>query len=359
MIALGDGAGGFTQAAGSPITTGNQPFSIGVGDFNLDGRPDFAVANSGSNTLTVELNTCNATPCGGIGFTTAPGSPFSAQDRVATTGDFNLDGKVDVAVTSTGGSNALSILLGNGAGGFSAAPGSPMNIGLSSLSLVSADLNLDGKPDLAIARSGANGVAIMLGIGSGGFSAPQLVGGVSTLFPQSVGAGDFNRDGKPDLVAALANGGVAMLLGDGAGGFSVAPGSPFPTPGAVSLSIADFNLDGRLDVVVADYNSNNITVLLGNGAGALSQAPGSPINVGNDPESLTTGDFNHDGKPILQLLILAAGVYRFCSEMAAVVLRRLRVHHLLPGQIRSRLRPVIWTLMEMRTWWSSTPRPRM
>ena len=306
-LLLGDGTGSFTAASGSPVPAGSGPFSVAVGDFNGDGRPDFAVPDANATNVTVELNSCNATPCGAIGFTVASGSPFPAQDRIAATGDFNLDGKLDLAVVSTGGSNSMSILLGNGTGGFTQAAGSPMNIGLSSLSIVTADFNSDGKPDLAIARSGSAGVAIFIGNGNGGFSSVGTVGGVNTLFPQSLGVGDFNHDGHVDLIVALANGGSMLLLGDGASGFAVAPGSPFATPATVAVTVADFNQDGKLDAAFADYNSNKVTVLLGNGAGAFSEAAGSPIGVGKDPESITSGDFNHDGKPDLAVANLGDG----------------------------------------------------
>src|SRR5262249_20697825 len=138
QIFLGDGVGGFSQASGSPVITGSTPYWAAVADFNLDRRPGFALAHNHSNTLPILLNTCNAQPCGGVSFNPSAGSPFSAQDRVAATGDFNLDGKPDLAVVSNGGSNSMSILLGNGAGGFTNAPGSPVNIGFSSLAVVSA-----------------------------------------------------------------------------------------------------------------------------------------------------------------------------------------------------------------------------
>src|SRR5688572_24101392 len=145
-------------------------------------------------------------------------------------GDFNLDGRPDLALTTA--SFELPILLGNGDGGFSAAPGSPAQAGFVSFSAAVSDLNLDGKPDLAVASSGCSAsgcgpITILLGDGSGRFvqaaGSPIAVGND----PNSVAVADFNLDGKPDL--AVGQGGsntVMILLGDGSGGFGQAAGSP-------------------------------------------------------------------------------------------------------------------------------------
>ena len=302
-IFLGNGQGAFTQASGSPISTGNVAQWSAVADFNLDGRPDFAVANSGSNTVTVELNSCNAQPCGGIGFTPAVGSPVAAQDRAATAADFNLDGKPDLAVAQSNGPGGLSILIGNGNGSFSPAPGSPLTTGFGAATLASGDFNLDGKPDLAIPKTGASGFSILIGNGNGTFGAPQGAGG-GLLFPGTVVVADLNRDGKPDLVSSLAVSGVAVLLGNGTGGFSA--GSTFAAgSGSSGVTVADFNRDGKLDAAVANSGSNDVTILLGDGAGNLVPASGSPVGVGNTPDSLVSGDFDFDGK--VDLAVTNAG----------------------------------------------------
>lgn len=293
---LGNGVGGFAQASGSPITTGNTPQANVVADYNLDGRPDFAVANYNANTVAIELNTCNAQPCPGVTFSTVAGSPFPAQDRGITIADFNLDGKLDLAMTSANGSTGLSILLGNGSGGLTPAAGSPIPNQFGGLSIASGDFNLDGKPDLATPRSGSAGLSIWIGNGSGGFGTPQVAGGI--MFPKALVAADINRDGKVDLVSSSATGGVSVMLGNGTGGFSV--GTVFPAGSNSSgVAVADFNGDGKPDVAVANFGSNNLHIFLGDGTGALTQANGSPIVVGTGPDAVVSGDFNRDGKPDL------------------------------------------------------------
>ncbi len=347
-VLLGNGAGGFTAAPGSPFPTGTIPDSIAVGDFNADGKLDLAIANAGSNDVTVLLGD------GAGGFTAAPGSPFpvgSTPDSIAAW-DFNADGKLDLAIANAG-SNSVTLLLGDGAGGFTAAPGSPFTVGSGPVSLAVGDFNGDGAPDLAVATLGDNGVTVLLGNGTGGFAAapgsPFTVG----TYPLSVAVGDFNRDGKPDLaIANYGDGTVTLMLGDGTGAFTAAPGSPFstgPTPDAVAVgdlngdgkpdlaitnysygtvtillgdgtggfaapgtlfvvgagptfvALADLNGDRETDLAIANSASGTVTVLLSNGTGGFTAAPGSPLPAGSGPVSVAVGDFNGDGKPDLAI----------------------------------------------------------
>jgi hypothetical protein len=188
----------FTLAPGSPFLTGAQrPTSTAVADFNGDGKLDLAVSNYGSNNITVLLGN------GLGGFTPAPGSPFAvgAVPDGLVTGDFNRDGKPDLAVANESDDN-VTVLLGDGAGGFTPAPGSPFSAGPVPIGLAVADFNGDGVPDLAVVDVRGNDVWILLGNGLGGFSftavPPDIFAVGST--PVSVRAGDFNGDGKEDLV---------------------------------------------------------------------------------------------------------------------------------------------------------------
>src|SRR5271157_1234108 len=156
----------FTPAPGSPFAAGSYPASVAVADFNGDGRLDLAVANEGSHNVTVLLGN------GTGGFTAAPGSPFPAGSSPISVavGDFNGDGKPDLAIANEGGNN-VTVLLGNGTGGFTAAPGSPFPVGTQPESVAVGDFNGDGKPDLAIANARSNTVTVLLGNGTGGFTA--------------------------------------------------------------------------------------------------------------------------------------------------------------------------------------------
>lgn len=285
------------NSAAFPID-GVNPRSITAADFDVDGNIDLAVANFNSDNVSILLGN------GTGGFVLAPGSPFPTGGDTPVsiiTADFNEDGKIDLAVANFNTFN-VSILLGDGTGGFAPVLGSPFPTGgFGPSSIIAADFDGDGHIDFAVSNANSNNVSVFLGNGTGGFApapgSPFLTGG---SFPNSITAADFNGNGIIDLaVLNQASNNVSVLLGNGAGSFAPAPGSPFPTGGTAGTTItaADFNGDGKIDVVVSNQITDNVSVLLGNGAGSLAPAPGSPFPAGVDvPTSITTADFNCDGK---------------------------------------------------------------
>jgi uncharacterized repeat protein (TIGR01451 family) len=272
----------FQSTPSSSISVGTTPQGIVTGDFNADGKIDLAVANSGDNTISILLGKGDGT--------------FAAQTTIAigagpdwlVTGDFNEDGKEDLAIVNSG-NNTVSILLGNGDGTFAllSSPGT----GVSPFAIAAGDFNADGHLDLAVTNSGDNTVTILLGNGNGTFVAgtPLAVGSL----PQVLVVGDFNDDGKLDIaVANESSSSVSMLLGNGNGTFqpqttTLTGGSGFP----IGLIAADYNGDTHLDV--AAVNATDVAILLGNGTGALvlssNPAAGSFLISG------VTGDYNGDG----------------------------------------------------------------
>ena len=290
------GFGGFGTPAGNPFATGKSPKAIVTGDFNGDGKADLAIANSGDNTITVLLGN------GAGGFTPAPGSPFSgstgSQPVSLAIGDFNSDGIQDLAVVYAGNS-IVQTFLGSGTGSFTFTTGGSFTVGTNPSSVAVGDFNGDGNDDLAIANSGSNSVSVMLGNGSDTFTAasgsPLNLGG-SVSAPASVVVGDFNGDGILDLaVANSGSGNVAILLGIGGGGFAASPGSPFNTGAQpASLVVGDFNGDGVADLAVANSGSNSILIMTGDGSGTFS-AGNAPITVGTAPLYVAAADFNNDG----------------------------------------------------------------
>jgi uncharacterized repeat protein (TIGR01451 family) len=305
VVLLGAGGGLFPTSL--PVTVGFEPNQVSIADFNGDGKPDFVVSNGESSTISVVLNNsaCSAS-CGTFATATTfgvSGNPFSL-----TSGDFNRDGKVDFA-TAGRGTNNVSILLGNGNGTF--ASGVVVGVGTNPDSIAAGDFNRDGALDLATANSGSGNVSILLGNGNGTFqSAVNFAAGTT---PRSVATADFNRDGKADLVVATsASPSVSILLGNGNGTFA-APLAVSAGTAPFSAMPGDFNRDGAIDLAVANSGSANLSILLGNGNGTFQAA--TNYTVGTTPRSIAVHDFDRNGK--LDLAVANAGSHTISVLLGA------------------------------------------
>jgi uncharacterized repeat protein (TIGR01451 family) len=276
-----------TLSSAGTFTAQSVPLSVAMGDFNRDGRMDIAVANFGSGNVSVLL--------GNAAGTFDPQTTFTAGSgpSAVVAGDFDRDGKLDLAVANAN-SNNISVLFGNGSGGFSAATN--VTAGLGPNAIATGDFNGDGILDLAVANASSNNVSILLGNGSSFESATNFSVGSA---PLAIFAGDFNRDGKLDLAVANANSNnVSLLFGVGDGTFGTATNLFAPsTPWAITGG--DFDANGTIDLAVADNGSHNVSVFLGAGDGSFGSA--TTFSVGTAPYAVMTADFNRDGK--LDLLV--------------------------------------------------------
>jgi len=271
----------------SAYTAGSAPWAVATGDFNGDGKLDLAVTNFMDNTVSILTGNGDGT-FKALG-TAATGQ--SPQGIVAA--DFNGDGKLDLVTGDDSGT--VSILLGKGDGTFETR--TDYSTGTGTQSVAVGDFNRDGKLDLAVANYGPaytdSIVSIFLGNGDGTFQ-PQAAYAAGEN-PIGVLVGDFNRDGKLDLAVLDNNpvGGIEILLGNGDGSFQNPVPYPVGTNPRVGI-VADFNSDGKLDLAVANIGDNDVSILFGNGDGSFQATVNYPVGAG--PDALWGADFNGDGK---------------------------------------------------------------
>ena len=272
------------MAIGANQPTAAAPKAIAVADFNSDGKQDLAMANFTPNSISIRLGN------GSGGFTAAADVPVGAGPVALAIGDFNADGNPDIA-TANRTTNTVSVRLGNGAGGFIGQ--TELIVGTFPSGIAVGDFNGDGRQDLVVANTNSNNISIRLGNGTGGFTGTTTV--IAGTRPTAVAVGDFNGDGKLDFAASndtYQN--VSIRLGDGTGSFTGNGTNDYGTAyNTNSVAIADFNNDGRPDFVASNYGSNSVTVRFGDGTGAYPSY--KHIAVGANPTGVTTGDFDGDG----------------------------------------------------------------
>jgi hypothetical protein len=285
------------------IPVGKGPGSLVVADLNHDAKPDIIVANTVDETVSVLLGD------GKGHFAPAPGSPFPCgkNPNDIAVADMNGDGNLDLVIANTG-TPFITILLGDGKGGFRPSPHSPFFTQsyphVHGIAL--GDFNGDGKLDIVTDSWGHDQILMLLGDGAGNLILPGRLFNTGKRPYQRLRSADFNKDGKPDIVTTdMDSNAVSILLGDGKGELRDAPGSPFPagvSPWAIAID--DINKDGNLDLVVLPYDRDitdpkqlAVTVLLGNGKGGFTKMSGSPLSLTGcrGPDRVATGDLSGHG----------------------------------------------------------------
>jgi hypothetical protein len=317
---LGNGGGSFTLQQQTTLTVRNgndginahNPNSIATGDFNHDGHLDFAIYvngdGSGTNYVDVYLGDGTGDFSYSNSYSVGAAGTAGLVDGVVAA-DVNGDHKLDLLAINAG-DNTVTVLLGKGDGTFQNGVLYPAcNVtGCSPLSITTGDFNKDGHLDIAVADySGA--IDILLNNGNGTFQAPAYYpapacsSGASPCYggnpdnESGIASDDLNGDGDLDLVIT-ANSGVWVYLGNGDGTFQTPVNYSFLY--GDTIVIADVNRDKKLDLIVPDFYNNAVWILLGNGDGTFKPA----LAYATDwfPQSLVVADFNGDG-----LLDLAMG----------------------------------------------------
>ena len=298
-LLLGDVGGTFQAAINSP--TGAGPVSVAVGDFDEDGLLDLATANANSSDVSVLFGNGNGT------FDEPVSINLGSNPASVAVGDFNSDGTLDLIATSNvqlpgyyyygyyGGryyspgpiNGYANVLLGIGGGSFAAPSVTDLGNGHHTTAAV-ADFNNDGTDDFATLNRDYGWATVLLGTASGALGNPASY--FTGWYPQALTVGDFTSDGILDL----ATGGQTIDILPGLGNGTFRPVvRQYIDP--VSLAAADFNGDGKLDLVSAEPYAQTVSVLLGLGTGSLTL----PLDyaAGSQPMAVAVGDFNGDLRP--------------------------------------------------------------
>jgi hypothetical protein len=298
-VLLSKGKGRFVEAKGSPFRAGAFPNDVAITDINGDGKPDAVIANTERKYLTVLIGDGNG------GLQPMPGSPFKVNVTPhvhgVATADFNGDGYTDL-ITDSWGNNRLEILFGN-RNGFNPS-GKIIEVGKHPYQRIrAADLDHNGTIDIVTTNLDGNNTTILLNDGKANFHEPAGSPFYCGDSPFGVAIGDLNHDGHPDLAiinsptitsSNTGRDGLSILLGGGSGRFTAMAGSPFKTgksPGRIAMG--DINGDGYTDVAVANYNDNIISLYYLHANGIYKQFT-VPTDKHTDGICLT--DVDGDGK---------------------------------------------------------------
>jgi len=297
-ILLANGDGSFQPETCYPTGDDTYPLSVTVGDFDGDGKLDLATANFEYPNMSVSILM-------GIGdgtFKPQVNYPTPGQAEKITNADFNGDGKSDLAVSNySGGPEVVSIFLGNGDGTFQ--PYTNYPVALQADGIAVGDFNRDGKLDLAatnFTNPGPSTVSILLGNGDGTFQ-PHVDYPVGSQ-PNAVASADFDGDGKVDLaVVNYDSSSVSILLGNGDGTFRSNVDYPVRTL-PFTVTVGDLNGDGKLDLAVSYFETNGgVSILLGNGDGSFQPHQDYPVAFVDLSPQVVMADFNRDGRLDLAL----------------------------------------------------------
>ena len=291
-VFIGQGNGSFGKQQTYSTGAGSHPHSVAINDFNNDSYVDIVVTNYDTNSIGVFLGHGNGTfdqqKLMSLG---------SSHPLFVTAADFNKDNRIDIAVVNNG-TNTVSILLGYGNGSFQQQI--TYFTGYDSLpsSLAVGDFNNDTHLDIAVANYGTNNIGIFLNYGNGTFTNQQIYTTTINSNPSSIALSDFNNDTILDIVVAnYGSGSVGIFFGHGNGTFLPQISyliSYNAYPQYVTVSI--FNTVDAVDIIIVDSKNDHIHVLPGYGNGSFGTIATYDTVSGSMPVWITVDDFNNNSQ---------------------------------------------------------------
>lgn len=304
------GSGRFV-AVPEPLQSSGGPYAISAGDFNGDGFPDIAVANSIGNSVSVYLNNSHGS------FLSPRSYPSGTSPKALCVGDLNGDGNVDLVVANSG-TGTVSVFMNDGKGSF----GSSVNyaVGANPVTIKGEDINNDGKLDLIVGNSGDSTMSILKNDGTGVFLYSQTI--PLGAAPSDIALGDLDNDGTVDAVTCNGSASTMTILKNANGVFIIDTIYNVPYGGSEtalnSIAIFDFDKDGFSDVAVANGQSYEVSIFLNDKKGRVTVGSDvyhnimfdAGINHQRTTLSLYGNDFNADGVTDLSVANLNSKVIR-------------------------------------------------
>lgn len=296
---------GTLHAAGASSAIGGAALSNVVVDMDDNGTPDVVTANNSANSVTVRFGTGTGTFTGGASYSTGGTGAWAIASGQFNT---NSDYMPDIVVTNEA-SGSISVFLNNGSGGLNAATVIPIPYGTASANhprgVAVGDFNDDGKDDIAVTSWGTSVLSIWTGNGDGTFT---HVGTESPIYindqlgkPWGIVADDFDGDGNDDLAIAFnAVNQVERLVSNGDGTFAY--GGLFSVgTGPRNLGVGDVSGDGWDDIAVSNYGSSNVSLITGSFGPPTTVS--QTVTVGGPTNDVAIGYFNCDNYGDLAVVV--------------------------------------------------------